>query len=136
MARLFFSFQRGLVRFFFALMGSGCDGPWWADPRVYLEQRKMIMAIIDGNFEVRTSLARVRLSPEGRRFSFLRLFSGFSYTFLILFLGLKREEKEKKRRRKRKEKEKKRQEKTKKRPRKGKKSRGAVGFFFSWIFFF
>ena len=115
MARLFFSFQRGLVRFFFALMGSGCDGPWWADPRVYLEQRKMIMAIIDGNFEVRTSLARVRLSPEGRRFSFLRLFSGFSYTFLILFFALKSREKEKKRKRKGKEKRRKAGEKPEKR---------------------
>ena len=57
--------------------------------------------------------------------AFLRLFLYFSYTFLRI-----------KKRRKGKEKEKKRQEKTKKRPRKGKKSRGAVGFFFSWIFFF
>ena len=62
--------------------------------------------------------ALVESTAEGRRFSFLRLFLYFSYTFLILFLGFKREEKEKKRQekeKKRQEKEKKSEEKTKKR---------------------
>ena len=74
----------------------------------------------------RSAKGQPRLGPDKRQeggaalfFSpaFLRLFSGFSYTFLILLLGFKREEKEKKRQ----EKEKKSEEKTKKSEEKTKK---------------